>query len=37
MTHVLDIKLIIRDRLMKKFVPILLVLGAIAVAILMSV
>jgi multidrug efflux system membrane fusion protein len=37
MTHVLDIKLIIRDQLMKKFVPILLVLGAIAVAILMSV
>jgi membrane fusion protein, multidrug efflux system len=37
MTHVLDVKLVLRNQLMKKFVPILLVLGAIAVAILMSV
>ena len=37
MTHVLDVKLVIRNQLMKKFVPILLVLGAIAVATLMSV
>ena len=36
MTHVLDVKLVLRDQLMKKFVPILLVLGAIAVATLMS-